>query len=163
MIDKFLQSAATGVLGMKKAAILITVVGGFLSAVGLADGRNVKYLVPISAALESTDAGDKPDGSIKFFFDAQETPKIVAKVGSDAQYRKSTTRGTSDELACKRAFLSALVALEKRAKETGANAVVNIVSYFRKLETRSTTEFECHAGASAGVGLRGDFVNIAEQ
>jgi uncharacterized protein YbjQ (UPF0145 family) len=57
-----------------------------------------------------------------------------------------------------------MVALEKRAKQLGANAVVNIVSYYKRVEMSSTTEFECHAGALiAGVALKGDFVKITEE
>jgi len=60
-------------------------------------------------------------------------------------------------------FLSAMIQLEKRAKQLGANAVVNIVSYYQKNIMSSPTEFECHAGAiMAGVALRGEFVKIAE-
>jgi uncharacterized protein YbjQ (UPF0145 family) len=56
-----------------------------------------------------------------------------------------------------------MVALEKRAKQLGANAVVNIVSYYKRIEMSSTTEFECHAGSViAGVALKGDFVKLEE-
>jgi uncharacterized protein YbjQ (UPF0145 family) len=56
-----------------------------------------------------------------------------------------------------------MLQLEKRAKDLGANAVVNIVSYYQKNVMSSPTEFECHAGAViAGVALRGEFVKIAE-
>ena len=52
--------------------------------------------------------------------------------------------------------------LDKRAKQLGANAVVNIVSYYQKNVMSSPTEFECHAGnIIAGVALRGEFVKIA--
>jgi len=54
-----------------------------------------------------------------------------------------------------------MVALEKRAQQMGANAVINIVSYYDKKVISSATEFECHAGAiMAGVALKGDFVKI---
>ena len=56
-----------------------------------------------------------------------------------------------------------MIQLEKRAKQLGANAVVNIVSYYKKDVMSSATEFECHAGAViAGVALKGDFVKVAE-
>ncbi len=57
-----------------------------------------------------------------------------------------------------------MIALQKRAKQLGANAVVNIISYYKKVPMSSTTEFECHAGAIiAGVALKGDFVKIADK
>jgi hypothetical protein len=148
---------------MKKIACSTLALGVAFAIGGSAHARNVKYLLPISAALEAPDIKEKPDGSVKFFFGKQETPTVVARLGSDAPYHKSTTRRTSDDFACKRAFLLALVALEKRAKQLGANGVINIISYFRNSETSSMTEFECHAGASAGVGLRGDFVKISQR
>jgi hypothetical protein len=52
-----------------------------------------------------------------------------------------------------------------KARQTiGANAVVNIVSFYQKNVMSSPTEFECHAGAViAGVALKGDFVKVEER
>jgi uncharacterized protein YbjQ (UPF0145 family) len=113
--------------------------------------------------MEVKDAKDKLDGSIKFFFGNQPTPPVITKLGSDVSNRKTNAFGKSDEKACNWAFLSAMVALEKRAQQLGANAVINIVSYYQKEVMSSATEFECHAGAIiAGVALKGDFVKISE-
>ena len=125
--------------------------------------RDTKYLLPIAAALEVKEAKEKLDGSIKFFFGNQETPNVLAKLGTDVTNLKTNAVGKSDEKACNWVFLSAMVALERRAKQLGANAVINIVSYYQKQVMSSATEFECHAGAViAGVALRGEFVKIAE-
>jgi uncharacterized protein YbjQ (UPF0145 family) len=133
------------------------------AAVTPLEARNTKHLLPIAAALEVKDAQDKLDGSVKFFFGNQETPKVLTKLGSDISNRKTNAFGKTDEKACNWAFLSAMVALEKRAQQLGANAVVNIVSYYDRKVMSSTTEFECHAGAIiAGVVLKGDFVKIEE-
>ena len=43
-------------------------------------------------------------------------------------------------------FLSAMLALQKRAQSVGADAVVNIVSNYKNIENSSATEFECHEG-----------------
>jgi uncharacterized protein YbjQ (UPF0145 family) len=129
-----------------------------------AHARDTKYLLPISAALEAKEAKEKLDGSIKFFFGNQETPKILTKLGTDVTNQKTNAVGRSDEKACNWVFLSAMIQLEKRAKQMGANAVVNIVSYYRKSEMSSPTEFECHAGAViAGVALKGEFVKLADE
>jgi uncharacterized protein YbjQ (UPF0145 family) len=129
-----------------------------------AEARNTKHLLPISVALAVKDAQEKLDGSIKFYFGNQETPKIVTKLGSDMSNRKTNAFGKSDEAACNWAFLSAMIALEKRAQQLGANAVVNIVSYYDRIVMSSATEFECHAGAIiAGVVLKGDFVKLAAE
>jgi len=148
---------------MKKVTCLTIILASVLSVAWPAHARDTKYLLPIAAALEVKDAKDKLDGSIKFFFGNQETPKVLTKLGTDVTNQKTNAVGKSDERACNWVFLSAMIQLEKRAKQLGANAVVNIVSFYKKDVMSSPTEFECHAGAIiAGVALRGDFVKIAE-
>ena len=145
-------------------AISVTILGVFLMAVWPASARDTKHILPIATALATKDAEEKLEGSVRFFFGEQEYPKVVAKLGTDVSNRKTNAFGKSDEKACNWAFLSAMIALERRAKQLGANAVVNIVSYYQKVEMSSTTDFECHAGAViAGVALKGDFVKIAEE
>ena len=135
-----------------------------LAAVTPTSARDTKYLLPIAAALETKDAKEKLDGSVKFFFGSQETPKVLTKLATDVTNLKTNAVGKSDENACNWVFLSAMIQLEKRAKQLGANAVVNIVSFYQKNVMSSPTEFECHAGAViAGVALKGDFVKVEEQ
>lgn len=134
-----------------------------LATVSTLHARDTRHLLPIAAAMETKDAQDKLDGSVKFFFGDQAAPQVVTKLGSDVANRKTNAVGKSDEKACNWAFLSALVALEKRAQQLGANAVINVVSYYNRKVMSSTTEFECHAGAViAGVVLKGDFVKIVD-
>ena len=134
-----------------------------MSLVWPAQARDTKYLLPIAAALEVQDAKNRLDGSVKFYFGNQETPKVLAKLSTDVTNLKTNAVGKSDEKACNWVFLSAMIQLEKRAKQLGANAVINIVSFYKKEVMSSATEFECHAGAViAGVALRGEFVKIAE-
>jgi uncharacterized protein YbjQ (UPF0145 family) len=125
--------------------------------------RDTRHLLPIAVAMDVRDAQDKLDGSVKFYFGDQPPPKVATVLGSDVSNRKTNAFGKSDEKACNWAFLSAMVALEKRAQQLGANAVINIVSYYNKKVMSSATEFECHAGAIiAGVALKGDFVKVAD-
>jgi len=148
---------------MKKITCSTVLLLVALSVTSPAHARDTKYLLPIEPALAVKDAQDKLDGSVKFFFGNQETPKILTKLSTDITNQKTNAVGKSDEKACNWVFLSAMVQLEKRAKQLGANAVVNIVSYYQKNVMSSPTEFECHAGAiMAGVALRGEFVKIAE-
>src|SRR5262247_3163974 len=149
---------------MKILTILIAVLSLSLAAIWPAHARDTRHILPIAAAMATKDADEKLEGSVKFFFGKQEYPRVMAKLGSDISNRKTNAFGKSDEKACNWAFLSAMIALERRAKQLGANAIVNIVSYYRKVEMSSTTDFECHAGAViAGVALKGDFVKIAEE
>jgi uncharacterized protein YbjQ (UPF0145 family) len=149
---------------MGKTAISLVLLTICWAATQPVHARDTKYLLPIATAMETKDAEDKLDGSIKFFFGNQEAPKVLTKFGSDVSNRKTNAVGKSDEKACNWAFLSAMVALEKRAQQLGANAVINIVSYYKKNVMSSATEFECHAGAViAGVALKGDFVKISDK
>jgi uncharacterized protein YbjQ (UPF0145 family) len=125
--------------------------------------RDTKHLLPIAIAMETKDAQEKLDGSVKFYFGDQPPPQVLTNLGSDVSNRKTNAFGKSDEKACNWAFLSAMVALQTRAQQLGANAVINIVSYYNKRVMSSATEFECHAGAIiAGVALKGDFVKITD-
>ena len=144
-------------------AMAITSLVVSLATVSPLHARDTRHLLPIAAAMETKDAQDKLDGSVKFFFGDQAAAQVLTKLGSDVANRKTNAFGKSDEKACNWAFLSALVALEKRAQQLGANAVINVVSYYNKKVMSSTTEFECHAGAViAGVVLKGDFVKIVD-
>jgi hypothetical protein len=134
----------------------------FFATAQAADARDDKYMLPIKAALESTEARAKPDGSVKFFFGKEAAPQVVSKLGQVTFHGKANTRRSDDVKACNAAFLAALVDFEKRAKKVGANAVVNIISYYKNVEMSSPTEFECHAGAAAHAILRGDLVKIAD-
>ena len=54
-----------------------------------------------------------------------------------------------------------LRALQDGAKSRGANAVVDIVSYYKKNEFKSSTNYECYAGAIlAGVALKGTYAKV---
>ena len=134
-----------------------------LAVVCPAQARNDKYLLSIKAALESTEARDKPDGSVKFFFGKQPTPAVVTNLGTATFHGKVNTRRSDDVKACNAALLAALAEFQKRAKKVGANGVINIVSYYKNVEISSPTEFECHAGAAAHAILRGDLVKIADE
>jgi uncharacterized protein YbjQ (UPF0145 family) len=147
---------------MKRIFHLTSAVVLTLSGAWPAYARDDKLMFPIAPALEAKDAKEKLDGSVKFYFGDQQTPQILTKFGTDVTNQKTNAVGKSDEKACNWVFLSAMIQLDKRAKQLGANAVVNIVSYYKKNVMSSPTEFECHAGAIiAGVALRGEFVKIA--
>jgi hypothetical protein len=77
---------------MKRLTITLAGVLFGLLAAWPALARNDKYLLPISAALQSKDAQESPDGLVKFFFGKQETPEIATKLGSGSTHQRSTTR-----------------------------------------------------------------------
>jgi uncharacterized protein YbjQ (UPF0145 family) len=120
-------------------------------------------MLPIKDALGSVAADQRLGDGVKFYFGSQSSPAVVKRLGVDQTSQKTNAFGKSDATACNWVFLSALRQMEKRARELGANAVINIASNYKNVEVKSDTEFECHAGAiMAGVALKGEFVKVAE-
>ena len=126
-----------------------------------ADDKMVKF--PIAGAMAANDAQQRLGDTVKFYFADQPTPKVASKITSDKTSQRTNGFGKSAEKACNWVFLSSMLALQKRATEVGADAVVNIVSNFKDKEFASQTEYECADGAiMAGVALKGDFVKLAK-
>lgn len=77
--------------------------------------------------------------------------------------KKANGFGKGSETSCKRAALSALLSLQDRAKQLGGNAVVNIVSYYKKVPYSSPTDYECHdGGLMSGVAFKGTVVRVGK-
>ena len=149
---------------MKKLISATVVAATMMTCVAGVQAADRKVLLPISAAMNANDAQSRLGDSVKFYFGKQPGPAILEKLASDKTSLKTNAFGKSDEKACNWVFLSAMLQLQKRAKELGANAVVNIVSNYDNVEYASEAEFECHAGGiMAGVALKGDFVRIGNK
>ena len=148
-----------------KKQITMAILGAALAASLPAHARNVKYTLPIDAGLGSSDAKGKLDGSVKFFFGSQKSPQVMQKLTTIEATQKANIVDRIDIPACNAAFASALQDLQNNAKAAGANAVVNIVSYYKNCSPLSSaTEFECHAGIySAGLSLKGDIVKTTDK
>jgi uncharacterized protein YbjQ (UPF0145 family) len=132
-----------------------------LGAAATAQARDNKLLLPVSGAMSDNDAKGRLGDSIKFYFGNEKTPAIAERLGSDQTSQKTNSVGKTPERACNWAFLSAMLRLQQRARELGADGVVNIVSNYKNVEHSSATDFECHDGAiMSGVALKGDFVKF---
>ncbi|MES2091232.1 MAG: excinuclease ATPase subunit [Pseudomonadota bacterium] len=140
--------------------VLTALLGVSLLAPALA--RDTELHLPFAEVLSMPEAQSKLDGSVKFYLAGQKTPKILQRMNSDVSNRKTNGVGKADDEACRWAALSALIAFQDKAKSLGANAVVDIVSYYKKDEVKSATEYECHAGAFVvGAALKGTFAKVA--
>ncbi|SPS01227.1 excinuclease ATPase subunit [Cupriavidus taiwanensis] len=142
------------------AAALTLCAGALLATPALA--RDTKYMMPLQEVLDMPEAKEKLDDSFRFYLSGQKTPKVLERLDSGVSNRKTNGVGKSDEDGCRWAALSALIALQDTAKTKGANAVVDIVSYYKKNEVASPTDYECHAGAVVvGVALKGTYAKVA--
>lgn len=118
-------------------------------------------MLPAQSVLASADAKEKLDGSVSFYFGKTVHPAVVASFGEYVANRKTNGVGKKDEVACAWAMLSALIALQEEAKSRGADAVINIRSFYKKQEVVSDTQYECHSGnIMVGVALKGDMVKL---
>jgi uncharacterized protein YbjQ (UPF0145 family) len=137
------------------------VAGVLLFATGSAMARDTVLHLPFSQVLEMPEARSKLDSAVKFYLDGVSLPSVTKKLGSGVSNRKTNGAGKSDEYGCRWAALSALLAFQESAKRQGANAVINIVSYYKKHEFKSSSEYECHAGGLIiGVALKGEYAVI---
>lgn len=148
---------------MKKTLVTAAMLAVSLTASFSASAEDKMVKFPIAGAMAANDAQQRLGESVKFYFADQQTPKVASKITSDKTSQRTNGFGKSAEKACNWVFLSAMLALQKRATEVGADAVVNIVSNFKDQEFASQTEYECADGAiMAGVALKGDFVKLAK-
>lgn len=131
-----------------------------LACTGAAYAADRTVMMPVKEAIDAATAAGKLDGSVKFYFDGT-GPRGKVIEANVVTNQKSNAFGKSDEKACLWVGQSALIAMQEAAKRTGANAVINIVSYYKKVENRNAANYECHAGAIiAGVALRGDLALV---
>ena len=142
---------------MHTRLVIYVLIAVFVSA-GQAWARSTDHLMSIQEAMES-DLGKEKLLDVPVYFAGQSHPPVAKKIG-ERETNKST-RGAfrTDEQACQIAFLSAVIQLQKRAKDEGANAVIDIESITRNRPHSSATEYRCIAGAAVvHVGLKGTLV-----
>jgi len=143
-----------------KKKLITALIGAMLCVPAIA--RDTLYKLPFSDVLTQPAAAGKLDGSVKFYLKGQTTPIIIEKFSEDVANRKTNGVGKEDVMGCQWVALSNLIAFQEKAKQVGANAVIDIVSYYKKNEFTSTTEFECHAGAFViGVAFKGTYAKVA--
>ena len=134
-----------------------------IAVAGTAEARNTRLEISFADTLQrGTDEGVL-DGSVRFFLAGQTHPAVQASLGDGASSRKTNAVGKSDEGACQWAALSVLKAFQEQAKQKGANAVVNVVSNYNRVEFRGDGVIECRAGGlMAGVALKGEYARISD-
>ena len=144
---------------MRRTALIASIVLlGLASTAQARDTRVEQSLRDLVNSPEARNAGI--DGSVRFYL-AGEKVSVQQRFGEDVTNKKTNAANKSDEEACRWVALSALRALQDGAKSRGANAVVDIVSYYKKNEFKSTSHYECYAGAiMAGVALKGTYAKV---
>ncbi|PTU31787.1 excinuclease ABC subunit A [Stenotrophobium rhamnosiphilum] len=116
---------------------------------------------PVADAAGTVDAKAKLDGSVKFYWGDQKHPKVSKTLGTDQTNKKTNAFNKGDKEACEWAWLSAMITMQNRAKQLGADAIINLQSIYQNQDFVSATEYECGVGTfTGGVALRGEFVKL---
>jgi hypothetical protein len=141
-------------------AVMVAVAAAIAGQARPVSARDDRLKFPIAAALGTADAKAKLDPKIALYFGKAAHPG-GQDLGTDSTNRKTNAVGKSDQQACGWVFLSALIALQERARQLQATAVVGIESIYKNEPFSSETEFMCGAGTFvAGVALRGQFIRV---
>lgn len=145
---------------MKRHLMLAALCVATMSTAAFA--RNDVETYSIDAALKSP-GSEKVGSDIALSFADQKHASVVKSMGEIATNKKTNGVGRSDEAACQYVFLSAVLALQERARQLGGNAVINIKSNYKNNLTASATEFTCGSGAlMSGVALKGEVVTLGK-
>ena len=133
-----------------------------LAATPSAFARETRVEQSLQELVNSQEAKDAGiDGSVKFYLAGQSHPAIVQSFGSDVSNRKTNAANKTDAEACRWVTLSVLKAFQDGAKAKGANAVVDMVSYYKSNEFSSPANYECYAGAIlAGMAMKGTYAKV---
>ena len=111
----------------------------------------------IDEALHSDLAYENLDPDIKLSFG--KTDIQGRKIGTWVSNKKTNSVGKPVTTSCQRAFISALISLQTRARNEGGRMVSNIHSFYKQQPYWSYTDFECEEGhLMSGVALKGTVV-----
>ncbi len=98
---------------------------------------------------------------VPLYFGSNETPPVKETFGEVTTNKKTNAFMKSDEKACQWVIISALKALQARAKKEGMDAVTNVYSVYYDNEFRNGSQLECGAGTvMAGTTLKGTLVKF---
>jgi hypothetical protein len=119
-------------------------------------------LINLADAMATPEYQQMLDGSVKFDLGNSPHPAVAERYGERVTNRKTNGFAKEAGVACRHVLLSALIALQDEARSLGGNAVVNIVSYFKRHTVSNDTQAECYKGFFiASVALKGDIVKLA--
>lgn len=143
-----------GIAVIKSIFVTIFVLFGLTTA----HAADHVYQFNFSDAVKKATSDGTLDGAVKFYLaDKMSGGKVIQK--DIITNKKTNGFAKSAEGSCDWVLRSALLQLQEAAKQRGGNAVINIVSYYKTKEVKSTTTYDCHKGmAVAGVALKGDIV-----
>ena len=147
---------------IKKTGLSLSCIGLLASLlfVSAAQARNITLMMPIKEVLEQDTVKQAIGRDMTFVFGSATPSEVEPRrqdvvVEGQAKPYKTEQWGHNvpldDASTCQLAFGNALQELARQARQSGANAIVGIVSYYKNKIFDSGVEYECHAGMSRAV------------
>ena len=131
-----------------------------LFAGSVAQARDTRHQFNIADVVDKPQNASQLEG-VSFYFGDQEHPSVKNDFGEFRTNKKTNAFNKSDAEACQWVMMSALLQLHKRARDLGADAVINIKSNYKNNVVSSDTQYTCGAGMTvAGVALIGTLVKL---
>jgi FtsZ-binding cell division protein ZapB len=127
-----------------------------------AQAVDIVMLLPLKEVLELPEAKGRLDGSVRFHLAGQPALQVLQMRGEEIANKKAVLQDKNSRISCERAALASLLILQQGAKREGANAVVDIVSFYKQNTVANAAAIECHVGTfSAFVTLKGSYASVA--
>ena len=141
---------------MNKVTIKVLLICAVVCGVSACSSAG-RVRLSIDKALNSELAQEKLDPNIKLHFG--QTGAYGRTIGTWTSNKKTNNVGKSIESSCQRAFISALISLQTRARNEGGTKITNIHSFYKKEPYWSNNQFECEEGhMMSGVALKGTVI-----
>jgi hypothetical protein len=143
-------------------AVIASVLSVCLLVPSSVAARNVEYTLPMDEVLRMPAAERELDGQVRFYLSGQSHTQVVLRHSEEVVTAKIRGAGEEEIETCKRAALKALVHYQSKARKMGANAIIDMVSYFDAKPFMSPAQYECHAGSrTVVVVFKGSYAKIA--
>ncbi|MCL7487557.1 MAG: YbjQ family protein [Desulfobulbaceae bacterium] len=145
----------------KRTAALVIFLLFSTTTIALARDEQVQF--SIEDALNSLKVQSELNPAVQLFWGDQKHPEAQTTFGEYRTSQRTNALGKAREEACQWALAACIKELQARALREGGNAVINIKSNIKNIETSSATEYQCLAGSvMVNVALKGTVVKLAE-
>lgn len=122
--------------------------------------RDDLITLPVAGIFDNPEYAARLEG-VQFYFGETPYAEVATDHGEFTANKKTNAYRKEASFACNWAMLSALLSLKDRALDLGADAVVDIRSYYKRNDFRGDTEFQCGSGnIMAGVTMIGRVVKF---
>lgn len=130
---------------MKKAKQISLALAVLLAATAV-QAREVKAsMLSLEDTVQMGIREGKLDGSVRFYLSGAPVPQLADQpLGEEYLHRRTSNIGKELVFACHWAALAGLMALQESAKKRGANAVVDLHSFYNEKAVKDPARFECN-------------------